>query len=371
VALSGTGRAALSSAYVLLAENKIQIKGQKPSTGNIHSNNEILFETGNPSTHTGNLTSVGKTTIKRNNTIKGNVKASGQLVVENNVTITGTASGYTAVARVALPKLSFSAGGKNVTVGKHKSPSLAPGYYGDVKVENDATLFLQNGEYFFKSFDVKDRAVLAIDVTNGPVKINVVATLHFRNSAEMTITPYGDNGSRWVTFNGMGDVTVEDNCRILAAIIAPAKRVNLNKNVFFKGSISAREIIVGEYVTFLYHTSNSTVPKENADGDETVENVEQPVMVTQYELAQNYPNPFNPSTTIRFSIPTAEQTTLQIYDLRGALVKTLVLGMLAAGRHQIVWDGRNANGQPVASGMYLYRIQAGSFVQMKRMLLVR
>lgn len=371
VALSGTGRAALSSAYVLLAESKIQIKGQKPSNGNIHSNNEILFETGNPSTHTGNLTAVGKTTIRRNNTIKGNVKAGGQLVRENNVTITGTASGYTAVARVALPTPSFAAGSRNVTVMRWRRQSLTPGYYGDVRVENDATLFLQNGEYFFKSFEVKDRGVLSINVTNGPVKINVVAALHFRNSAEMTITPYGDNGSSWVTFNCMSDVTIEDNCRILAAMIAPAKRVTLNKNVFFKGSISAREIIVGDYVTFLYHTSSSTAPKESAAENETAKNIEQPAVVTQYELAQNYPNPFNPSTTIRFSVPAAGQTTLQIYDLRGALVKTLVAGMLTAGRHQIVWDGRNADGRAAASGMYLYRLQAGSFVQTKQMLLVR
>jgi flagellar hook assembly protein FlgD len=93
--------------------------------------------------------------------------------------------------------------------------------------------------------------------------------------------------------------------------------------------------------------------------------------VTQYELEQNYPNPFNPGTTVRFSLPAAGQVTLQVYDLRGALVKTLVSGMLAAGRHQVAWNGTNAGGQQVASGVYLYRIQSGSFSQVKQMLLVR
>ncbi|NUO82165.1 right-handed parallel beta-helix repeat-containing protein, partial [candidate division KSB1 bacterium] len=373
VALAGIGRQALASAYVLLADNKIQIKGQKSSIGDIHSNNELLFDVGAPSKHTGNLTTVGKTTIKKYNTINGNVKSGGQLVVENNATINGTARGYTPVARVTLPRLSFWASGKNVTVGKHKSLSLAPGYYGDVNVENEATLFLRSGEYFFKSLEVKDQAVLNLDATNGPAKINVAAALQFRKASEMTITPYGDNGSSWVTFHCMGDVTLDENSRILGAVIAPAKKVTLKKSMFFKGSISAKEIIVEELVTLLYHTVNGTAGKENPAEDETKENPEQTAPVMNYELAQNYPNPFNPSTTIRFTLPEAAPgaVTLRIYDMRGALVKTLVSGTLHAGQHEVVWNGINKQGEHVASGMYLYRMQAGGFVQTKQMMLMR
>lgn len=371
VAFSGIGRLALASPYVLLANNKIQVKVHKPSEGHIHSNNEIIFEPGDPSTHTGNLTAVGKTTIRKFNTIKGNVKAGGQLALESNVTITGTATGNTPVAWVNLPTLSYGAGGANVTVAKWSSQSLAPGSYGDVKVENDATLFLRNGEYFFKSLEVKDRAVLSVDVTNGAVKINAVARLNFMRSAEMTITPYGDLGSSWVTFNSMADVKVDENTRVLGTIVAPWKRVELGKNVFFKGSISAREIIVGEQVTFLYHTSTNKASKENVVASESNATVEPAAVVTDFALEQNYPNPFNPSTTIRFSVPEAGPLTLHIYDLRGTLVKTLVSGTLTAGRHQIVWNGKNENGQPVASGMYLYRMQTGRFTQTKQMLLVR
>ena len=371
VAFSGIGRLALASPYVLLASNKIQVKAHKPSEGHIHSNNEIIFEPGDPSTHTGNLTAVGKTTIRKFNTIKGNVKAGGQLALESNVTITGTATGNTSVAWVNLPTLSYGANGVNVTVAKWSSQSLAPGSYGDVKVENDATLFLRNGEYFFKSLEVKDRAVLSIDVTNGAVKINAVARLNFMRSAEMTITPYGDLGSSWVTFNSMADVKVDENARVLGAIVAPWKRVELSKNVFFKGSISAREIVVGEQTTFLYHTSTNKASKENVVASESNAAIEPAAVVTDFALEQNYPNPFNPSTTIRLSVPEAGPVTLHIYDLRGTLVKTLVSGTLTAGRHQIVWNGKNENGQPVASGMYLYRMQTGRFTQTKQMLLVR
>ncbi len=371
VAVTGNGRTPPASAYVLLADNKIQVKGQKPSNGNVHSNNELLFDAGNPSTHTGNLTSVGKTTIKRNNTIQGNVRAGGALVTENNVTITGAANGNVAVAWVTLPTLSFSAGTEKITVAKHQSLSLAPGYYGDTRVDNDATLFLRTGEYFFKNFEVKDRAVLAIDVTNGPVKINVAAALNFRNSAEMTVSPDGDNGSSLVTFNSKGAVMLEDNVIILGALVAPAKRVTLGKNVFFKGSITAREIIIGDDATFLYHTAAGAPPKASAAEPQPPQSAEQAGVVRGYELAQNYPNPFNPSTTIQFSLPSSEQVTLQIFDMRGALVKTLVAGIITAGSHQVRWNGTNKNGEHVASGMYLYRIHAGDFVRTKQMLLVR
>jgi flagellar hook assembly protein FlgD len=102
-----------------------------------------------------------------------------------------------------------------------------------------------------------------------------------------------------------------------------------------------------------------------------------------FVLEQNYPNPFgsgatssafiegNSKTTIRFAVPEAGQVTLQIYDIRGALVKTLVSEAFAAGRHEVVWNGDSANGQPIASGMYLCRVEAGKFSQVKQMLLVR
>jgi hypothetical protein len=74
----------------------------------------------------------------------------------------------------------------------------------------------------------------------------------------------------------------------------------------------------------------------------------------KYALHQNYPNPFNPSTTIEFALPKASFVTLKIYDLLGNEVATLVAEKLPAGKHQRVWE---ASG--LASGMYLYRLEAG------------
>ena len=95
---------------------------------------------------------------------------------------------------------------------------------------------------------------------------------------------------------------------------------------------------------------------------------------TRFELEQNYPNPFNPKTTIAFEIgpqATAEPVSLVIYNLLGEAVRTLVRGQLGAGRYQYEWDARNSRGQPVATGVYLYRLRIGEQVQTRTMLLIK
>jgi hypothetical protein len=96
-----------------------------------------------------------------------------------------------------------------------------------------------------------------------------------------------------------------------------------------------------------------------------------------FALSQNYPNPFNPATTIRYAIPTASRIAIKIFDVIGRQVRTLVDLSQDAGYHSVVWDGRNGAGVPVASGMYICRIEAtvasgtSEFVQQKKMLLLK
>lgn len=85
-----------------------------------------------------------------------------------------------------------------------------------------------------------------------------------------------------------------------------------------------------------------------------------------YALESNYPNPFNPSTTISFSIPEAQHVSLVVYDALGREVATLVDSELGAGSHGFTFDG-----QHLSSGVYIYRIRAGDFVQEKKMQLVK
>ncbi len=87
---------------------------------------------------------------------------------------------------------------------------------------------------------------------------------------------------------------------------------------------------------------------------------------SSFTLYQNYPNPFNPSTTIEFSLPKSELTTLKVYNILGKEVSTLVSNKLKSGNHTYTFDGRN-----LASGIYYYQIVAGNFYQVKKMILLR
>jgi hypothetical protein len=90
-----------------------------------------------------------------------------------------------------------------------------------------------------------------------------------------------------------------------------------------------------------------------------------------YALHANTPNPFNPETVIAFDLPQDSSVRLEIYDALGQKVRTLVSGALATGAHRFAWDGRDARGSQVSSGVYFYRLQAGEYVQTRRMLLLK
>ncbi len=89
-------------------------------------------------------------------------------------------------------------------------------------------------------------------------------------------------------------------------------------------------------------------------------------MISSYELAQNYPNPFNPSTMINYELSTGNWVTLRVYNILGQEVRTLVNERKDAGEHRVEF---NAEGLP--SGVYVYRIQSGNYVQSRKMILLR
>ncbi|RQW01715.1 MAG: T9SS C-terminal target domain-containing protein [Calditrichaeota bacterium] len=91
----------------------------------------------------------------------------------------------------------------------------------------------------------------------------------------------------------------------------------------------------------------------------------------EYILFQNYPNPFNPSTTIRYSLPRVQDVEITIFNILGQQVRFFNLDNQPAGTYHIVWDGRNDQNIPVASGMYIYQIKAGDFRKAKKMVLIR
>jgi len=98
---------------------------------------------------------------------------------------------------------------------------------------------------------------------------------------------------------------------------------------------------------------------------------ELPIVPHLYTLSQNYPNPFNPETGLNFSVPQESNVRIDVYDLRGALVKTLVDQNYHAGKYDVRWKGLNQNGIPVSSGVYLAVMQVGGQRITRKMVLLR
>ena len=94
-------------------------------------------------------------------------------------------------------------------------------------------------------------------------------------------------------------------------------------------------------------------------------------VMSNFILYQNYPNPFNPRTTISYTLPTASDVRLSIYDILGQKIKTIVGKRQTAGTYEIRWDGRNEKAENVASGIYLYSLKVNEHIITKKMVLLR
>jgi len=96
-----------------------------------------------------------------------------------------------------------------------------------------------------------------------------------------------------------------------------------------------------------------------------------PLIPLENALEQNYPNPFNPETRIQYQLSKRSDVVLEVHNLLGQHVRTLVREEQLTGSFAVVWNGVNDSGTPAASGVYIYRLRAGDYVAARKLLLVR
>ncbi|MCP4582833.1 MAG: T9SS type A sorting domain-containing protein [candidate division Zixibacteria bacterium] len=142
-------------------------------------------------------------------------------------------------------------------------------------------------------------------------------------------------------------------------------------------TFDATEVSPGTYTGSIWITSNdpenqsvnipctlSVIPTGIEDGDYTA-------IPVAFSLKQNYPNPFNPKTDISFGLPKTDHVTLEVYDIMGRSVTTLIDEILTAGIHTIIWDGTADDGTQVTSGVYFYKLSQGENVTTKKMMMLK
>jgi hypothetical protein len=193
----------------------------------------------------------------------------------------------------------------------------------------------------------EDVAGLQVDLTN------VIST------PTKIISPFSNPGYR-LDNNVLRVVLVDQNAKTLSAgshtiATIPMSIMNLNE-------IGVANLKVGSTDAQLL-SSEAVVTNSQAPDDNQIP--------TDFALNQNYPNPFNPSTIIKFSIPQTSPVHITVYNMLGQQIRTLFSGVMEAGVQTVTFDGKDQSGKALSSGTYMYRMTAGTFVQTKKMMLLK
>jgi hypothetical protein len=316
--------------------------------------------------HLGNLTALTDITIRELNTIVGNATAGNRIYVFGTANVTGVKTEHATLKTIPLSTLAFTAGGPNKIVATNGALALPPRSYGAVTVNDNGALYLSAGNYFMNALVTKTSGTLVIDVSRGPVNIEVVNNLSFGFRTQVFITGTGASTEK-ATFLTLKDakVIIDRESLIQGSLIAQnGATVQFYRDCRFQGAICAKSIILGANMRFSPHTSTGVITKpaelaQNEDKQSAMTSV-----VKSYGLSQNYPNPFsqiprfagNPSTTINFALAKTGKVMLQIFAESGQLVRTLIDREMEPGQHTAYWNGRNQSGNPVAAGLYLYQL---------------
>ncbi len=197
----------------------------------------------------------------------------------------------------------------------------------------------------------------------------------------------GKSESPFADVNRDGKTDIFDLLALLKLLSAPQQTFLASSGVVTYGTYKDMKFSFGELwkITFPdgssleFEPTISSVEEIAATGGmaasflDSGKDAESATMPRGFSLSRNFPNPFNPSTTISYSVPEGEAplVSLKIYDLSGRVVRTLVNGMREAGTYSVIWDSTDSFGRSVSSGVYFYRLKAGSFMQTRKMVLLK
>jgi hypothetical protein len=404
VAVAATGEFAITFAGRLLASDSTHVfvrffySDRTPKGPSIEvADNGVLVHQGEPAIAADSLGNVVVTWTDRRNTDHVDVWA--QLFSSSGVKIGSNirVSNDLDTCCVGYPKVSRNSSGQFVITWHANTRSGDPYLFGgnDIRFQQ----FQADGSKInsiitansSSSDDIRRKEPAVSINRSGSFCIAWIATIEnvlyvqFYNSSGDTI---GTNiGIQRIEEPDETAISLEDND--IAALAWEEDSAGIGKGVFYQMfqsfALSGTPVMVidseryspsvnmsSQDAFFLYEASNRRVMVAKLSDIATdftdINTLELP---NRFALLQNYPNPFNPETRIEFSLPRSGEVTIEIYNVLGQKVKTLVNERLSAGKKTVTWDGTDDSGALVSSGVYLYRIKAEDFVEAKKMLLLR
>jgi hypothetical protein len=213
----------------------------------------------------------------------------------------------------------------------------------DIHVLDDGTILIANSEGGLKAYDYTDQFVLTAQIDEGGMAIR----LH-ENSDGILFLANGADGLRAYGF----DTTFH--------ALAHAYDGGNVKDIV---ELSDGTMIVANELGLIAYSFADT--SKNNNGGQSMPDVD------GYALTPNYPNPFNISTRITYMIPKTENVIIQIFNTKGVLTRSWNIEDQTLGIYEITWNGKDQNGSPVPSGIYIYRMVAGEYVQSIKMVLLK
>jgi len=230
------------------------------------------------------------------------------------------------------------------------------GWYTQVELPTDtANAFATNGQYLVHNYD----DALPQNISGSPL-------------CHTSVTEWCIVANKKVN-----DIERKERCARIAGDVA-AKTVEM-LNAFFAGTFVPTYVDPATLTACLschgsggFNNVMTRMDCQPCHGDphapQAVETI--PGSANSFELSQNYPNPFNPSTRIQFAVSETEKVKLEVYDIQGKLVRTLVdYELYQPGRYEVMWDGLDNKGNRIASGVYFTKMQAGNFSNTKKMIM--
>lgn len=302
--------------------------------------------------------------------------------LENNGTINGSQnSPLTLPVFASLPPFNQApAGTQDITVNKDESITLTAGAYRDILVkQNGEILFTGGGTFVLRSLNTGAKARLLFEA---PTEILLEGKLDTDENSYVGPQSGSGIGAADIVFyvagvNGnTGNFGATPKAAqlglkntVLANFYVPNGTLWLRQGTEATGAFLGRDVIVGEHVQVKLESafeSGSSLAKSasNEGGQEKLISTAVP---EAFALHQNYPNPFNPSTMISFTLREAGMVQLTIYNLQGQEVRILVSSQMNAGHHGLRWDGTDNAGEIAPNGLYLYKLRANGFVQVRKM----
>ena len=253
----------------------------------------------------------------------------------------------------------------------------------DTSAHNDAMMFHYNGVKVSEPNDQGMMVCIWQDSQRARMYNYYSDTdyINFAQTPEIYISVTPDNGNTWSEPIILNNVETPQLAGIKPMYVYPADKVIYTG---MQGPNKVGKIGVMFYNDFTWGSNVNSPPYHNTpDGGEVMfmelkivfplgSAADDPTMpsVTRL-LLQNYPNPFNPETTICFDMPASGPARLEIYNVRGQMVKTLAEGNHEFGRHSYVWNGTDNGGNSVSSGIYFYRLTTSSHSESRKMMLMK